>query len=239
MDKVFEKFGIYDFMGIWGPGALMVTYYGFTLKNLLRWFYNNFEMCDLHISKNQLLIIAYTAIAYLSGIILHEIGKIVADIFSFFDTQKAFEKISSCDLSKKSWIHPLKNIKYECKCAFTANEINVKVNFEKAVSLLKYHDKISTKRIDTYHSVYALARSLFLSFFFHIICSIVNFYIGNMKSTLWLLPIIIDVFLCILFFIRTYRYFHSWVKNVYIQYHYHFEERRKNDESYKTAKVNL
>lgn len=33
MDKVLEKFGIYDFLGIWGPGALTVTYYVLTMHD--------------------------------------------------------------------------------------------------------------------------------------------------------------------------------------------------------------
>ena len=35
MDTIAEKFSLYDFIGIWGPGAVTVTYYLFTTRSFL------------------------------------------------------------------------------------------------------------------------------------------------------------------------------------------------------------
>lgn len=83
MDKAFEKLGIYDFFGIWIPGALTVTYYLFTLRDFFYHLFSHLRIEQNGLSGNFLLIILYTAIAYLVGVILHELGKIIVDKTSF------------------------------------------------------------------------------------------------------------------------------------------------------------
>lgn len=83
MDKAFEKHGIYDFFGIWIPGAITVTYYLFTLRVFFYHFFSRLRIEQNGLSGNFLLIILYTAIAYLVGVILHELGKIIVDKTSF------------------------------------------------------------------------------------------------------------------------------------------------------------
>lgn len=36
MSGALEKLGIYDFMGIWGPGAITVTYFWFILEETIQ-----------------------------------------------------------------------------------------------------------------------------------------------------------------------------------------------------------
>lgn len=223
MDKAFDKFGIYDFFGIWIPGALTVTYYLFTLRDFFYHFFELFGIKQNGLSGDFLIIILYTAVAYFAGVILHEAGKIIADFTKCFN----FSSINSrCNLAiseRPKFFHIFKRIKFEYKHTLNDNGINIDTlnSFDKAISCLKFGKNINTKRIDTYHSVYALSRSLCLCFLGHIILySVYAIWAccGNwsVKPNLWL--IIFDIIAIALFFIRTYRYFHTWVKNVYLQY---------------------
>ena len=60
MDGFLGKFGIYDFMGIWGPGAITVTYFYFTMKKNITMFLNFIGIVNPDISENYLLLILYT-----------------------------------------------------------------------------------------------------------------------------------------------------------------------------------
>lgn len=212
MDSIFEKFGIYDFVGIWIPGALTVTYYLFTLSSLFTKALKSFGIQKIAISKDFLIVILYTAVAFFVGIVLHEIGKILADIVPWFCLSDINTRMYKKDIQKRP-VLLLKRIRYEYQQAHKKNDIvknNQVVDFDKAISSLKYNEKVNTKRIDKYHSIYALSRSLFLCFLIHAI--IICFY--------WnLFLFITDLFLMLLFFVRTYRYFYSWVKDVYLQYY--------------------
>lgn len=216
MNSAFEKFGIYDFMGIWGPGALTVTYYLFTLRASIDVVLSYFDIDLSGIPIKSILIILYTAGAYLLGVVLHELGKIIIDAFPCFCLSDINTRIYQKDIKRCPKILLLKRIKYEHqqahkKYGIVVNRDNKAVEFEKAICFLKYDKNVSTRRIDTYHSVYALSRSLCLCFLSHLII------VSHTTQNLYLL--FTDLILVFLFFIRTYRYFHSWVKNVYIQYY--------------------
>lgn len=235
MDKVFEKFGIYDFLGIWIPGALTVTYYLFTLRASMEILFSCFDIDLSGMPIEFILVILYTAVAYFLGVILHEVGKILADFIPCFRTYDTNTRIY------KKVIHKRPNglfrrIKYEYQQALmqnnivhdNKNEVEV-IEFEKAISSLKYDKNNSTKRIDMYHSVYALSRSLCLCFLGHAI--ILAFVHWN------LFLLITDAIMALLFFERSYRYFHSWVKNVYLQYYKSIEDSR--NESDQTTKTDI
>lgn len=235
MDKAFEKFGIYDFLGIWIPGALTVTYYLFTLRIYTNKIFGCFDIDLSGIPINFLLVILYTAVAYFLGVILHEVGKILADFIPCFRTDDINTRIY------KKVIHKRPNglfrkIKYEYQQVLMQNNTlpdnknkGEVIEFDKAISSLKYDKNISTKRIDTYHSVYALSRSLCLCFLGHAI--ILVFVHWN------LFLLITDAIMALLFFERSYRYFHSWVKNVYLQYYKSIEDSR--NESDQTTKTDI
>ncbi len=240
MDKAFEKLGLYDFFGIWIPGALTVTYYLFTLRD---YFYHIFSF--LKISQNGipsylLIIILYTAVAYIVGVILHEIGKIIADITTIFNFHTINSRIKNLSVSKCPRTNVFKRIQYEYKNSLEKNDIKLEniVDFDKAISYLKYNGRITTKRIDTYHAIYALSRSLSLCFLGHLLLLlfiIIKTSIIAIINTieLWVLVpyaflCIIDITLLFLFFLRTYRYFHSWIKNIFIQYYKNIYQNQSN-----------
>lgn len=214
-------------MGIWGPGALTVTYYLFTLRLLLKSIMTAIGITNYFLTQNQLLIILYTAVSYFFGVVLHEMGKLICDSVETFQTEKFLIRIAQCkNIEKKKWFTPFKNIKYEVCTAFNAfyAKSDAKkifkdldsIGFEKALNTLKYSNETSTRRIDTYHSVYALSRSLCICFMGNILLLLLEAIIFKIKLNLWL--IIVDILFVVLFFIRTYRYFHSWIKNVWLQY---------------------
>ena len=221
MDKVLEKFGIYDFLGIWGPGALTVTYYVLTMHDCFLSFLNWLGLSIGFLSQKYIFILLYTAVSYAVGVILHEVGKIVFGLFPFFHAGY-IDKI----MQKKMSDHPkLPHKIIQCECvksinqnipAFNANDIK----FEEAISVLKYDNAINTRRVDTYHSVYALARSMFLCFFVHIFMYGIGVHLNGTAKISLFAVIIIDLALALLFYIRAYRYYWSWIKNVIIQYCY-------------------
>ena len=223
MDKTLEKFGIYDFMGIWGPGALTVTYYFITLRLIFNSMITVHDTTNYFLTQKQLLIILYTAVSYFLGVVFHEVGKLLCDSIEIFQTEKFIIRIKKCNnIEKKKWFTPFKNIKYEVCTAF--NQFGLQrifnnlenIGFEKAISTLKYNNEIRTNRIDTYHSVYALSRSLCICFICNILLLFLEAIAFKVKLNLWF--VIADILFAALFYIRTYRYFHSWVKNVYLQY---------------------
>ncbi len=213
MDKVFEKFGVYDIIGIWIPGALTVTYFLLTMRDSLSNLFSEIGIDINGLSDDYIMIIIYTAVAFFIGIILHEIGKIIADLIPCFELSNINTRIYEKEIKKCPRVLVFKRIKYEYQQAHIKNRIvrNKKVeDFEKAISVLKYNKDVSTSRVDKYHSIYALSRSLCLCFIIHAI-----FVLFNWNTLLF----ITDILLACLFYLRTYRYFHSWVKNVYLQYY--------------------
>ncbi len=225
MDKIFEKFGLYDFMGIWGPGAISVTYYLFAPNFLLWKLFSTIKIAHYNIAKSYLLLFLYTAVAYTVGVVLHELGKLFFDTLSIFD----FEKINFFDEKqiKKKAFFPFKRIRYDYNRTIShinKDGINLKdvilssteINFFASRKMLKYNKEIDSKRVDTYHSVYALSRSLFIAFTIHIIltvCSVLAYF-----DMINLIIILIDLILAYIFFCRAYRYFLYWIKNTYVQY---------------------
>ena len=88
MDGFLGKFGIYDFMCIWGPGAITVTYFYFTMKKSITMFLNFIGIVNPDISENYLLLILYTMVAYFVGVVLHEVGKLIVERLNSFEIQK-------------------------------------------------------------------------------------------------------------------------------------------------------
>lgn len=179
MDKVLEKFGIFDWMGVWGPGAIAVTYYLFTAHSFFCELFAKLNISLSGISEGYLLIFLYTAVAYTVGVILHEIGKIIYDIFKWSDSESI--TYFNINYKMKPRLNPFNRIKYDYNKTIDFikfNNVSLKslleknsqtpISFEEARSKLKYSEKINTKRMDTYHSIYALARSRSVAFVLHI-----------------------------------------------------------------------
>jgi len=225
MDKFFEKFGIYDFMGIWGPGAIILTYFLFGSGSFLSELFDVLNISSKNISQGSLLIFLYTVVSYTVGVVLNELGKLSFDHIALFDYEKIFYFDES--LIKKKSIFPFKQIRYSYNRTIKnirKNDILLKdilsevtpIPFEVARSKLKYHRNLNTERMDVYHSIYALSRSLSIAFVIHIVCAIVSTL--PCFTTIHVVIIVLDGILAYVFFVRAYRYFLSWIKNTYIQY---------------------
>lgn len=224
MDGLFNKFGIFDFMGIWGPGAIFVTYFMFTLHGPICDFFWLCGITNPGISSTNLLILLYTAVAYTLGVTLHELGRRIANLFDLFHANKVHNRRKIKE--KPCRIHTLKHIQWEYqeKIARAIPSVAYKaMSFDKAISYLKYYN-INTSRVDTYHSIYALSRSLTLTFFIHLFLSLIALFCG---STISFWYFFIDTVFAYLFFIRTYRYHYFWVESVFLQYYLHTRKRKK------------
>ncbi|MGN0621074.1 MAG: hypothetical protein ACI4I9_04325 [Porcipelethomonas sp.] len=222
MNSVFEKLGIYDFMGIWAPGAITVTYYLFSFYIVVNRIIN-----ESGISAKYVHILLFTAVAYILGVIFHEIGKIIVDcIPNFFNAEIYTLDYREGNYNKKPK-NPFRLIKRDFKRNIDSYSIEPKVNFEKALATLRNSDS-DIGRINTYHSIYALARGCFVGIIFHILTMVILLIAGEVtvKILWWIIP---DVLLGTLFFIRSHRYFVSWIKNTYIQYYFYINRGAKNE----------
>lgn len=244
MDTIAEKFSLYDFVGIWGPGAVTVTYYLFTTRSFFSEFFAYINVSREELSQVYLLIFLYTAVAYTIGIILHELGKWIYEGHLLF---KDKEIKTGIKINDKSIFPPIRQIQEDydetIKCIIQPKEWTEffadNMCFKKAYLCLKYDEKITTRRGDTYHSIYGLSRSLSVAFILHIVIVIIS----NLSSfaSIHIMLLLVDVALVLIFYCKAYRFYMNWIKNTYIQYYiciYHRKEEEKN-ESNQTTKANL
>lgn len=253
MDSIFNKFGLYDFMGIWGPGAIFVTYFSFTLYRPMHDFLISNGVSNPGFSNLHMVIILYTVIAYVVGVVLHELGRFIADLFNLFrandiqltisEDQKSVPSTSGFSKTKKSFKSfgkrlsifkqiRLKNIT-KINSIINGNK-SCEVSFETAISTIKFRNLSSLLQVDKHHSIYALARSLSLTFLLHLVVSLFvachSYKTPNFSYAISPLYYICDCALAFLFFLRAYRYFYSWVKSVYLQYYYITNSKPNNQQ---------
>lgn len=219
MDKIFEKLGIYDFMGVWGPGAIFCICTSITFPEIVNTLSEKLKM-----SSNWLYVLLYIGIAYLFGVLFHEIGKWLCDkITYFFDYEQYYDikklnlksNVNSCVFTPRSLQYRYRKILKDCG-------VSPAKPFDRVYSDLKYKQNIDMKRLNLYHSVYGLSRGLFIAAIVHFILTIVflckekvcPFCEFNKLSFYFF----VDILLMYIFFCRTVRYFISWVMNTYIQH---------------------
>ena len=218
MDSALEKFGIYDLMGIWGAGALAVTYFLFTVWNSVVRTFTLIGISNPIKSELYLLVILYSAVAYFAGVLLQELGKIIFGGFYIFRTE------SANDLLKNNYVNPHGpgwRIRSECITILKntiSEDLREIINFDEAYSYIKYTKESNIRRTDKYHSAYALARSLFLCFVGHAGFQIFSFIKFNTCCRQMVFFLAVDTLFALIFFVRSYRYFNSWIRNVFIQY---------------------
>lgn len=219
MDKALENFGIFDFMGVWGPGAIAVMYFYFTMHGSMEKWLDFFHISPPHISETYRLVILFTAVAYVVGLVLHELGKILVERNNRFkfDTVKGLYNFDEKS-AKNIFYYIAEEYKHTTNPTIPA-EIYKEMTFDNAVSILKYKDKAETKRIDKCHSIYALSRSLSICFAAHAILELLTAVLQSCSINIPL--IILDCILAWLFYVRTYRYLCSWVRNVFMQWYYY------------------
>lgn len=219
MDKALEHFGVYDFMGVWGSGALTVTYFYFTMQDLFASILLYLTLPEL--SEGYALLILYTAIAYVVGIILHEAGKLITERSERFRFETIKMRAHNGELTSQG---PFWRIDHEYKTAIESVILDKaeydSMEFDSAIACIKYEGKIGTKRVDKYHAIYALSRSLTLCFGVHAIILWGAALVGRGYTPAALVMIAFDVIMVGILWIRTYRYFCMWGKNVFLQYHF-------------------
>ena len=218
MDSIVEKFGIYDVMGIWGAGALTVTYFLFTSWNYLVEFLSKFGITNPIQNELYLIIILYTAVSYFIGVILQEIGKVLIDKITVFNLEKADnflnDEVTDNGLFKKIY----KAFAREVQETIPKDK-RPDISFYKANSYIKHSGNTNTKKIDKYHSAYALARSLSICFFTHCLFQGASWLWLSAPSIPSLVIMSTDLLLVMLFMERSYRYFNSWIREVFVQYY--------------------
>lgn len=167
-----------------------------------------------------MLVSVYTAVGYFVGVLLHECGKLIVERSKYFETS-AVKKLAYNGESVCRGVFWRINLEYKkaIENAILDDRVYKLMNFESAMSYLKYIDEKGTKRIDKYHSVYALARSLSIGFSVHAIVEIGYSLIvnGNVSVASLAFAAVDTVFAWVLWK-RAYRYFCGWVKNIFIQY---------------------
>ena len=85
MDKVFEKIGIYDIMGLWMPGVIITTYGVLTLEPIVVWLYKTLKIASYNLEHDAIYVLLFTVVAYTVGSVLHELGKILFDATNSFN----------------------------------------------------------------------------------------------------------------------------------------------------------
>lgn len=219
MSGALEKLGVYDFMGIWGPGAIAVTYFWCTMRNTIQAVFNYLEIAIPINEELYKLVILYSAVAYMIGVVLHELGKIITERTKLFN----ITTVQHCSLCKFSHCSFGKKIREEYNDMVSGtipNDVYASMTFHKAVNKIKSNEKIPTKDIDKFHSVYGMSRSLLLCFLIHAIAKLIACLFGGAEVItirVNLTYFLIDIVLSVFFFNRAYRYFCSWVRTVFIQ----------------------
>lgn len=222
MDSIFSKFSLYDFMGIWGPGAIGITYFSYTLYEPLTSLMKKLSIAIPEINGVYAFIIFYTAVAYIVGLVLHELGRQVANWFNIFHGSEINipEKEEISKGSRPNCFRVFLFTKWEfCQkmCEVIPDDKRTDITYNKALTFLKYHFSGNLDSINTLHSIYAMSRSISLLLLLHIVAVFAAFIC---KYQISFTIIVIDVLLFFLFYVRTYRYFYYWVESLYIQYYY-------------------
>lgn len=228
MKDFLDKLGLYDYLGIWWPGAISVTYYLLTLQSPLRKLFQFIGMEDPGFKQGHWVIILYTVIAYMIGVILHETGKLFSDWVLRLRAKKC--QNNAYNPTKSSvFFRGIRN-DFATSIEETIPEgVYKTITFHQANYGLRFNRNADKKKIESHHAVYALSRSLFLCFLSHSIAEVIAFCTDCVTGRNALIMISTDIFLIILFGIRTVRYYYSWIKNLII--HYYFECKSEKEMS--------
>lgn len=217
MGSLLEKLGLYDFMGIWGPGAICVTYFGMTLYQPIVELGASMGLSSIEVSSNYILLILYTVVAYIVGMILNELGRVLADMFGLFRAEK--EQASESIVKKPNRFRIFRTIRYRYQITIqeaVPEEEYCQISFNTIRVFLKNDKNVDNKIYDTLHSIYAMARSVATVFMLHALTT--TCFIMRGVSISYFIPAI-DCILCVAFFYRTYKYYYAWIQNVFISYY--------------------
>lgn len=245
MDGIFGKFSLYDFMGIWGPGAISLFYFSFTLNDHITSFLESCNITWPSLSETPLLILLYTIVAYIIGMVLHELGHwfsggmiAAKHLFDKIRDKRncsgAFHDINHFFMSQDEILVEAMLKKSKATTSMgTPDPVskignqNSPVTFSDIVTEIKCRTSSDTLRIDKFHAVYAMARSVMLMSIIHLLaCILVNCDPNADKLSPWIFYA--DIALFVMFFVRTSHYYSLWVETVCVQYlHMHNETEQQ------------
>lgn len=210
MNNLFEKFGIYDFMGIFGPGSMFVLYFicTYIYINKIDIFYllQKFQ-CDYSI----LFIFIFCILSYFCGVVFHEIGKGISDF------KKPFDFNTLLKLKSKSFLVFKKQL---AKMALSIDEKKYKnenPNVYDALSYIRKKDNEKIPIIDKSRSIYGFSRGVLIGIVIHNLLLII--YALTFKNIANIVGFIIfDLVLFVIFLSRTLRYKYIWVEKTFMFY---------------------
>lgn len=230
MDGITNKFSVYEFFGIWGAGAITMFYalgaivvvLNIDVLNILKEFNSDYSL---------LFIFLFSIAAYLVGVVLHEIGRIIAQTFSLLFDFKSISQIRSKNKENKFYkflekhrglMSCIKPIEYN-KIKFISDTSHICEESKKSLSEATHTLKAAgqSNLIDRYHSIYGLTRGIWVGVMLHILLMVFLIVFYKILNTVSVTFLIADILGAIFFFIRTYRYYLVWIKNVYLQYDYY------------------
>lgn len=88
MDSALKKFGIYDFLGIYFAGVVIMAHVTISFPELLKCITSMFDINFIiteNVSNNTLkFIFVFVIIGYFVGVVFHELGRIIFDRTSFY-----------------------------------------------------------------------------------------------------------------------------------------------------------
>lgn len=194
IDKIFEKFGLYDLWGVWGPGAVFVTWSLATLQTLLKAF--GIPQMD----DGQIVTVLYTVVTYACGVVLHEIGNLL-----MYPLRKPLEKKL---YGPNGRLKDALSVMEQKTGGSVEKNLHQKDAFTRALAELKYTTESGIDKVEKYHAIYGMARSVCAAFVVHAVLS--GFFLHD-----WNL-VILDMILAALLLNRAIRYRIDWVVNVCI-----------------------
>ena len=199
MDKILDRFGLYDFFGIWGPGALTLGYTLVTAPSLCRAVIDWLGFSPSGLDQSFLWLLLFSAGAYLVGLILHDITKI---LFDWLPGLKRNDIVAAQLKANKTITERLPSM----------GEVIVYVN--------QYlPDRMG--RIEQYHANYGMSRSLWLAFTVH---GFLLLFFEPINGGL----VLIDLLLSVLEIATAEHYYRAWAKNVYILYDLCMKKNARN-----------
>ena len=210
MDNFFGKFGICDFMGVWGPGAMFVLYSMITTIYI-----NQVDILssieNLQCDYSLLIIFAFCLLSYFCGVIFHELGKGISDMIKPFDLNTIFRLRSKRLLFLKKRL-----IKFTLSIdenKYTSKNPSV----YDAMNYIRNNNIDKMARIDKSRSIYGFSRGSAIGIIAHAILLVVYAFAAKSWNSIIGFSII-DLFLCTIFLFRTFRYKYIWIEKAFIVY---------------------
>ena len=249
MEEFLKKLEIFDFMGVWIPGATILLYLVLTINYACPSTVETFQKITFYHSS--LLSIVLILAGYLTGIVLHEIGKIIKEFYIdrknrtlSIDTYNRYFETYGIDMSAHIRVHqkliPVMPYYRERKKLYLDIK-NIMPDYQdKTLTIYDAMQYLREKqqdltRVNKTRSLHGYARSVCIGFVIHLFATIPMMIVAK---RILIMPVVLDLSLMVLFWNRSCRYYFEWIKKVIFQYD-SFIKGCNNHESEQTAKTDL